>query len=206
MAVEAQRRIRTGSSAAPPAVVLSAPAPADAEPPEPAEPDDSPRPPATAEPALPSTELVPWRPEPDLLEALGPRPARYGLQMPRRSPALMWLMQTLTLGAGHIRWLRRVNRELGELDVQAEVNLRRTTLAVVPGVLLVVPALVAWYRLGRRIARAQYAAGLEPTCRPGRGLLTAVLFGTVTWYYQAELNKIVDWYGWPPGVAVPLYD
>lgn len=151
----------------------------------------------------PSTELVLWRPVP---AAPRPRVARYGVQMPRRRAGLAWLAQTLTLGAGHIGWLRRVSRDLGDFDERAEVDLRRTTLAVLPGVLLVVPALIAWYRLGRRIARAQYAAGLEPTCRPGRGLLMAPLLGAVTWYYQAELNKIVDWYGYSAGVAVPLYD
>lgn len=160
---------------------------------------------STRAPAVPSTALVPWRPKPEPVQAR-PRPARYGLQMPRRGPGLTWLAQTLTLGIGHVRWLRAVSRELGELDDRAEVDLRRTTLAVLPGVLLVVPALLAWYRLGRRIARAQYAAGLEPTCRPGAGLLLAPLLGAVTWYYQAELNKIVDYYGFPAGVAVPLYD
>ncbi|HEY3687526.1 MAG TPA: hypothetical protein VGL93_31095 [Streptosporangiaceae bacterium] len=134
------------------------------------------------------------------------RPARFGIQMPRRSPGGAWLAQTLTLGIGHVRWLRRVCRDLADFDDRAAVDLRRTTLAVVPGVLLIVPACLAWYRLGRRIGRAQDAAGLEPTCRPGLGLLLSPLFGAVTWYYQAELNKIVDGYGYPPGVAVGLYD
>lgn len=193
MAVEATRRTRTG-----PPSVLSAPVPDDADPSESAE---------AAEPvetaAKPGTEVVPWRPEPS---EPGPRPSRYGLQMPRRGAGLAWLAQTLTLGAGHVRWLRAVSRDLAEFDVRAEVDLRRTTLAVLPGVLLVVPALVAWYRLGRRIRQAQYAAGLEPTCRPGRGLLLAPALGAITWYYQTELNKIVDWYGFTEGVAVPLYD
>ena len=159
---------------------------------------------ATRAPARPSTALVPWRPKPGPVE-VRPRATRYGAQMPRRGPALTWLTQTLTLGIGHVRWLRAVSRELGELDDRAEVDLRRTTLAVLPGVLLVVPALLAWYRLGRRIARTQYAAGLEPSCRAGLGLLLAPLLGTITRYYQAELNKIADCYGFPAGVAVPLY-
>lgn len=153
--------------------------------------------------STPGAELARWR-----LKPLVPIPRRarhyYGLQMPRRGPGLVWLAQTLTLGAGHIRWLRAVCRDLGEFDVRAEVNLRRTTLAVLPGVLLVVPALIAWYRLGRRIARAQRAAGLAPTCRPVLGLLLVPLLGAVTWYYQRELNKIVDRYGYPAGVAVAL--
>ena len=140
------------------------------------------------------------------VETAGPRPARYGIQMPRRRPGLVWLAQTVTLGVGHIRWLRRVSRELADLDERAAVNPRRTTLAIVPGVLLIVPACVAWYRLGRRIARAQYAAGLLPTCRPGRGVLLAFALGAVTPYYQRELNKIIDWYGFPTDAPVPLYD
>lgn len=151
----------------------------------------------------PSTELVRRRVRPP---APIPRRSRYyyGLQMPRRGPGLAWLAQTLTLGIGHVRWLRAVCRDLGEFDVKAEVKLRRTTLAVLPGVLLVVPAVVAWYRLGRRIARAQRAAGVAPTCRPVLGLLLVPALGAITWYYQRELNKIVDWYGYPAGVAVAL--
>lgn len=143
------------------------------------------------------------------MRTLAPIPRRtryyYGLQMPRRGPVLAWLAQTLTLGIGHVRWLRTVSRDLGEFDVKAEVNLRRTTLAVLPGVLLVIPTMVAWYRLGRRIARAQKATGIEPTCRPVLGLLLVPALGTVTWYYQRELNKIVDYYGYAPGVAVALH-
>lgn len=139
-------------------------------------------------------------------EITWPRPARYGIQMPRRRPALVWLAQTVTLGVGHLRWLRRASRELADLDARAAVDLRRTTLAIVPGALLLIPACLAWHRLGRRIAGAQYAAGLVPTCRPGRGVLLAFALGAVAPYYQAELNKIIDWYGYPPDAPVPLYD
>lgn len=139
-------------------------------------------------------------------EPAGPRPARYGLQMPRRRPGIVWLVQTVTLGLGHLRWLRRAGRELADLDERATVDTRRTTLAIVPGLLLIVPPCLAWYRLGHRIAQAQYAAGLEPTCRPSRGVLLAFAVGAVTPYYQRELNKIVDWYGFPADTPVPLYD
>lgn len=158
---------------------------------------------ATAGRTSTSTEIAVLRAS---VEIAGPRPARYGIQMPRRRPGFVWLGQTVTLGIGHLRWLRRVSRELADLDERAAVDLRRTTLAIAPGVLVLIPACLAWYRLGRRIARAQYAAGLLPTCRPGRGVLLAFALGAVAPYYQRELNKIIDWYGFPPDAPVPLYD
>lgn len=134
----------------------------------------------------------------------GPRAVRFGLQMRRYNPVLQWLGQTVTLGVGHLIWLTRIGEGLAGFDTRLTGNTRRGVLAIAPGVVLLVPAFVAWYRLGRRIADAQHAAGLPATCRPWRGVLLACAFGAVTPYYQAEVNKIIDWYGYPPDAPVPL--
>lgn len=64
--------------------------------------------------------------------------------------------------------------------------------------------LVMWVKLGGRIAAAQRAAGLQPTCSGGIGFLLGVIgFGVL--YYQIQLNKVVDRYGaTPPGQQVSL--
>ena len=82
----------------------------------------------------------------------------------------------------------RINRELR--DYGLEVEPVRSTLALFPGAVLVIPFLTSLYRTGHRIAVAQETATLSPTAlgwiSPLAGL---VLFLSVP-YHQAELNKV----------------
>ncbi len=123
----------------------------------------------------------------------------------RRNPVTVWLLwPLLTLGIYALVWYYKVNRETQDLGVSASPG--ASVLAVTLGALLVVPPIVSFYQTGDRIAQAQRAARAPVTCNPVVGLLlTIFLFGSGTLYYQAELNKIWDFYGNPPdGSPVPL--
>ncbi|GLY31979.1 hypothetical protein Kisp02_53440 [Kineosporia sp. NBRC 101731] len=60
------------------------------------------------------------------------------------------------------------------------------------GAFVVVPPFVSIYRTGQRIADAQKAAGLPPTCNGVLGLLLIFVFGTFPLYYQSEMNKVAS--------------
>ena len=112
--------------------------------------------------------------------------------MKRRNPVVVWIVLPLiTLGIYHFFWYYLIHREMADFD-------RRKTDAPVAGPVLVVlllgwtiiAPLISYYNTGNRIADAQRAAGLQPTCSPVVGLLLTFVFGLQSLYYQLELNKI----------------
>jgi len=66
---------------------------------------------------------------------------------------------------------------------------------------------VSYFNCGHRIANAQRAAGLNPTCSGLIGMLLMLVLGLGTLYYRIELNRVHDVYGQntPAGTSVPLY-
>jgi len=133
--------------------------------------------------------------------------AAIGVQMKRRNPFAVWLgLPIITFGIYGIVWFIKIHQELAQFDRRRPVNTTSAILSIFFGWLtLFIWNIVVWIQLGGHIAEAQRAAGLQPTCSPGIGLLlTFVGFGPL--YYQIELNKVIDRYGreTPLGTQVPL--
>jgi hypothetical protein len=149
------------------------------------------------------------RPQPMRAE-LAPRPqgvvAPLGLAMKRRNPVGVWLgLPLITFGIYTYVWYYKIHREMAEFDRRRVVPVAGPMLVLLLLSWTVVAPLVSLYNTGNRIANAQKAAGLRPTCSAGIGLLLCFAFGLVSLYYQSELNKIVDSYGdAPAGAEVAL--
>ena len=123
-----------------------------------------------------------------------------GMQMKRRNVISVWLLLPLiTLGVYPLVWYYLIHREMQEFDPRAKINPVGSLLTMIFGVVLCgIPPLVSFYNTGKRIADAQRAAGLAPTCSGLVGLLLSFVLGLGVLYYQVELNKIVDQYGNAP--------
>jgi hypothetical protein len=113
--------------------------------------------------------------------AIGPRSGTV------RSPTITWLLTIVTLGVYAFVHHHEVNRELREYGV--EVRPVVSVLALVPGVLVIVPPFVTVWRTSVRIGVAQETAGLEPTIRAPLGA-AAVVLGLFAPYHQYELNRV----------------
>jgi len=129
-----------------------------------------------------------------------------GLSGKRRGPLAVWLLGIITLGIYHLVWYYKINNESRKLDGRIEVDPTISLFAILFGWLIIVPPFVSYYRTGNRIATMQRAAGVAPTCSALLGLLLQVfVLSTGTIYYQHELNKVWERYGYPePGTPVPL--
>jgi hypothetical protein len=129
-----------------------------------------------------------------------------GLSGKRRNPVLVWLVWPfITLGIYHLYWWYKINDEARRLDPSIEVNPVLSLLALFPGAVILVPALVTIYRTGDRLRQMEAAAGQSPSVIPIVGLLLAFLFTLYSLYYQIALNRIWDSYGNPPpDTPVPL--
>lgn len=133
-----------------------------------------------------------------------PAGTAFGVMMKRRHPAAVFLLPVVTVGIYGLVWYYKIQKEMGAFDRRIDAKPLNSLLALVPGALLIVPAFVTTYGTGKRIAQAQRAAGLQPTCSPGLGILLGI-FGFMNLYYQIELNKAVDRYpGVEPGAQVQL--
>jgi hypothetical protein len=130
-----------------------------------------------------------------------------GLQMKRRNPFAVWLgLPIITLGIYGIVWFIKIHFELVRFDPRRQINTTSAILSIFLGWLtLGIWNIVVWVHLAGHINNAQRAAGLQPSCNVGLGVVL-LIFGFGPLYYQIELNKVVDRYGQVPlGTQVPLY-
>src|SRR3954465_1277678 len=103
---------------------------------------------------------------------IGPSRARVKL----RSPWAVALLPFITLGIYHLVWWYRVNRELRDVGHARGVDLGHSPtsslLALFPGVLIIVPPFVRYWRGPKRVIGVARLAGTEPV----NGWIVLLLF------------------------------
>ena len=125
-----------------------------------------------------------------------------------RSPWAAALLPIVTLGIYHLVWWYRINRELRDFGRARGYDLGQnptnSVLALFPGGLIIVPALVAYWRGVKRVQGAPRIARLEPV-NGWIALILYVLLAPGLWaYLQVSLNDIWRAEAEPlPGQALP---
>ncbi len=93
----------------------------------------------------------------------------YGARVKVRDVGIVILLTAVTLSVYNWFWYFRINRELRDFgrvyrdDELANVQPGLSVLATTLGALLIVPAIVSWYRCTGRIRRAQRIVGADLT-------------------------------------------
>jgi hypothetical protein len=111
-----------------------------------------------------------------------------------RSPWAAALLPFVTLGIYHLVWWYRINREMSDYGKAKGYDLGQnptnSLLALFPGGLIIVPALITYWRGVKRVMGASRLAGQEPV----NGWLAIVLYlllAPALWaYVQVSLNKV----------------
>src|SRR6201996_9097627 len=109
-----------------------------------------------------------------------------------RNPWAVALLPIITLGIYHLVWWYRVNKELKAFGESRGYDLGRnptnSLLALFPGGLIIVPALISYWRGTKRVQGAARLTGQEPVS----GWLCIVLYLLLApgfWaYLQVALN------------------
>jgi hypothetical protein len=109
-----------------------------------------------------------------------------------RSPWAAALLPIVTLGIYHLVWWYRINREMRDYGKAKGYDLGQnptnSVLALFPGGLIIVPALVSYWRGTKRVMGASRLAGQEPLT----GWIAIVLYlfiAPALWaYIQVSLN------------------
>lgn len=111
-----------------------------------------------------------------------------------RSPWAAALLPIITLGIYHLVWWYRINRELRDYGKAKGYDLGQnptnSVLALFPGGIIIVPALITYWRGTKRVMGASKIAGKEPL----NGWLAIVLYLLIApalWaYIQVSLNQV----------------
>lgn len=115
-------------------------------------------------------------------------------QVKVRSPWAVALLPFVTLGIYHLVWWYRINRELRDYGRAKGYDLGQSPtsslLALFPGGLIIVPALITYWRGVKRVQGASRLAGREPL----NGWIALILYFLLApglWaYVQVSLNDL----------------
>lgn len=111
-----------------------------------------------------------------------------------RSPWAVALLPIITLGIYHLVWWYKINKELKAYGEAKGFDLGRSPvnslLALFPGGIIVIPALVTYWRGAKRVQGAARVGGQEPI----NGWIALILYLLISpgmWaYLQVSLNHL----------------
>jgi len=111
-----------------------------------------------------------------------------------RSPWAAALLPIITLGIYHLVWWYRINRELRDYGKAKGYDLGQnptnSVLALFPGGIIIVPALITYWRGTKRVMGASRLSGQEPL-NGWIAILLYIFIAPALWaYIQVELNKV----------------
>src|SRR3954447_10752068 len=109
-----------------------------------------------------------------------------------RSPWAAALLPIITLGIYHLVWWYRINRELRDYGKAKGYDLGQnptnSVLALFPGLFIIVPPLVSYWRGTKRVMGASRLAGQEPPSG-WIAIILYLLIAPALWaYIQVSLN------------------
>ena len=112
-----------------------------------------------------------------------------------RNPLGTVALSIVTLGIYYLFWWYFINREMRDLGRARNADLGQnptnSLLAMFPGWIIVVPALVTLWTTSGRIESSQEAVGIDRRVSGPIVFILLLLIGPVgIWYAQSELNKV----------------
>ena len=119
-----------------------------------------------------------------------------GANIKLRNPVTVLLLDLVTLGIYGLFWWYYANREMADLGrakgtTELGENPTNSVLALFPGGLIIVPAIITMINTGKRVKAAQRIAGRQEEANEWIGLLLILVFAPVgLWYFQEQLNKV----------------
>jgi Domain of unknown function (DUF4234) len=112
-----------------------------------------------------------------------------------RNPLGVIGLSFITIGIYFFFWWYYINREMRDLGRARNVDLGQnptnSVLALIPGGLIIVPAVITEWTTCGRIERSQETVGIERRASGPIIFILLILIAPVgLWYAQSELNKV----------------
>jgi hypothetical protein len=111
----------------------------------------------------------------------------------KRNPLGVLGLSFITIGIYGLYWYYKVNEELKRFERDDSISPTRSLLALFPGAIVIVPAVIAVYNTGLHIQRAEDRSGAISQISPALlAVLLIVLSIAIGPYAQEHLNRVWD--------------
>jgi hypothetical protein len=116
-----------------------------------------------------------------------------GQQYLKRSPLGVLGLSFITIGIYGLYWYWKVNDELRRYERDDTISPTRSLLAVFPGGIIIVPAVIAVYNTGQHIQKAQERMGIASQLSPALLAVLVLVFSlAIGPYGQEHMNRLWD--------------
>jgi len=111
----------------------------------------------------------------------------------KRNPLGVLGLGFITLGIYFLYWYYKANEEIQRFTSDQTISPTRSLLAVFPGGIVIVPALIAFYNTADHVARMEQQRGISSQISPAITVVIGLVFSiAVGIYVQEHLNRIWD--------------
>lgn len=122
----------------------------------------------------------------------------------KRHPLGVLGLSFITLGVYLVYWFYKVNQEIKRFEHDDSISPARSTWALFPGGILIVPAVIAVYNTGQHIQQVEARLGIQTQLSPALLAVLELVFAIViAAYAQEHLNRVWDTASARPAVAGP---
>lgn len=116
-----------------------------------------------------------------------------GQQYLKRNPLGVLGLSFITIGIYGLYWYYKVNEELKRFERDDTISPTRSLLAVFPGGIIIVPAVIAVYNTGMHIQKVEQRLGIQTELSPALlAVLVLVLSIAIGAYGQEHMNRVWD--------------
>jgi Domain of unknown function (DUF4234) len=111
----------------------------------------------------------------------------------KRNPLGVLGLSFITIGIYLLYWYYKANQEIQRYTGDQTISPTRSLLAVFPGGIVIVPALIAYYNTSNHIVQMQNQRGISSQISPAITVVIGLVFSlAVGIYVQEHLNRVWD--------------
>jgi Domain of unknown function (DUF4234) len=111
----------------------------------------------------------------------------------KRNPLGVLGLGFITLGIYFLYWYYKANEEIQSYTGDQTISPTRSLLAVFPGGIVIVPALIAFYNTANHIVRMEQQRGISSQISPAITVVIGLVFSIAVGIYgQEHLNRVWD--------------
>jgi hypothetical protein len=111
----------------------------------------------------------------------------------KRNPLGVLGLSFITLGIYLLYWYYKANQEIQRYTGDQTISPTRSLLAVFPGGIVIVPALIAYYNTANHVVQMQQQRGISSQISPAITVVIGLVFSlAVGIYVQEHLNRVWD--------------
>lgn len=111
----------------------------------------------------------------------------------KRNPLGVLGLTFITIGIYGLYWYYKANQEIQRYTGDQTISPTRSLLAVFPGGIVIVPALIAFYNTANHVAQMEQQRGISSQISPAITVVIGLVFSiAVGIYVQEHLNRVWD--------------